>query len=60
MDDEFKKAIVDFYTPEELLCLLELNDEEFFDLLGCLEDKLEENEEHLREEMRFDDRNELS
>ena len=56
MDEDFKRAIVDFYSPEELLSLLSpLSADCFLALLDALEEELTENIQEIKEEMRYDD-----
>lgn len=54
-DEEFKKSIVDFYTPEELIELLSpFSDEEFLELVEQLEEKILYNIDELKEQMNHD------
>lgn len=54
MDDELKKAIADFYSPEELIGLLSpFSGDEFLELLDAIEEKLLENIEEIKEEMSY-------
>lgn len=56
MPDELKKAIADFYTPEELIGLLSpFSGDEFLELIDSIEEKLIENIEEIKEEMNYGD-----
>lgn len=55
MDEELKKSIVDFYSPEELIGLLSpFSGDEFLELIDALEEKLIENIEEIKEEMSYE------
>lgn len=54
MDEEFKKAVVDYFTPEELVSFLELTPDDFYLVVDALEETILENIEELKEEMRHD------
>lgn len=53
MDEEFKAALRDYFTPEELISLLELDDTEFIGLVDYLEDLITDNIEDLKEVMGY-------
>lgn len=56
MNDELKKAIADFYTPEELIGLLSpFSGDEFLDLIDAIEEKLLESIEEIKEEINYGD-----
>jgi hypothetical protein len=56
MDEELKKVIADFYTPEELVGLLPiLSEGAFLELIDALEDEIAEVEQEIKEEMGYDD-----
>lgn len=56
MDEELKKAIADFYTPEELVGLLPiLSEGAFLELIDALEDEIAEVEQEIKEEMGYHD-----
>lgn len=55
MDEELKKSIADFYSPEELIGLLSpFSGDEFLELLDSVEEKLLENIELILEDMNYD------
>ena len=53
MNEEFKKAIVDYFTPGELFDLLDLSDRDFEQILDCIEDTLIDNSEDIKEYMNY-------
>jgi hypothetical protein len=54
MDEELKKAVADFYSPEELIELLSpFSADEFLELIDTLEEKLLENIEEIKEDMNY-------
>lgn len=54
MNEELKKAIADFYIPEELIGLLSpFSGDEFLDLIEAIEEKVLENIQEITEEMNY-------
>ena len=54
MPDELKKAVVDFYSPEELVQLLSpFSEGEFLDLIEAIEEKVLENIQEILEEINY-------
>lgn len=55
MDDNFKKALADFFTAQELVDFLEIPVE---DIIELFEEDIKDFEDDLKEEMNYKDNNE--
>lgn len=54
MNEELKKAIADFYAPEELIGLLSpFSGDEFLELIDAIEEKVIENLDEIMEDMNY-------
>lgn len=53
MIEEFKAAVRDYFTPEELVGFLGLDDTEFIGLVDYLEDILIDNADEIKEQMNY-------
>lgn len=53
MIEEFKAAVRDYFTPEELVGLLELDNTEFIGLVDYLEDLIIDNADEIKEYMNY-------
>lgn len=54
MDEELKQAIADYFSPEELIGLLDLTRGEYLELIDNIEDILEDNIDEIKQEMSYE------